>query len=107
MRGSGQLRDTPGITLIGPAGRIQISQGVIRALRHLHMSPPDAGRIGVTHGAHVSVRLTGDRAAIAEGVVVRVSAGAALEMHIDSDEANAAGVAAESVGQILIPRVIA
>ena len=54
-------------------------------------------------GAHVSVRLVGDRATIAEGVLVRVSEDAALEMHIDSDEGNAAGVAAESTGQILIP----
>ncbi|MGA2378659.1 MAG: PduL/EutD family phosphate acyltransferase, partial [Spirochaetia bacterium] len=63
----------------------------------------DADRIGVTNGAHVSVRLVGDRATIAEGVLVRVSANAALEMHIDTDEGNAAGVPAESTGQILIP----
>jgi putative phosphotransacetylase len=107
VRESGLLEDTPGITLVGPAGQLQIPRGVIRALRHLHMSPPDADRIGVTNGARVSVRLTGDRATIAEGVLVRVSANSTLEMHIDSDEANAAGVAAESVGQILIPRIVA
>jgi putative phosphotransacetylase len=76
---------------------------VIRALRHIHMLPADADRIGVKNGAHVSVRLLGDRATIAEGVVVRVTPTSALEMHIDTDEANAAGVAAESSGQILIP----
>ncbi len=79
---------------------------MIRALRHLHMPPGDADRIGVANGAHVSVRLTGDRAAIVEGVVVRVSDRYVLEMHIDSDEANAAGVPAESTGQILIPRTV-
>jgi len=103
VRESGWLEGTPGILLRGPAGEHEISEGVIRALRHIHMPPGDADRIGVTNGAHVSVRLVGDRATIAEGVLVRVSANADLEMHIDTDEGNAAGVPAESTGQILIP----
>jgi putative phosphotransacetylase len=103
VRESGRLEGTPGLLLRGPAGEFEITEGVIRDLRHIHMSERDADRIGVRNGAHVSVRLVGDRATIAEGVLVRVSADAALEMHIDSDEANAAGVAAESIGQILIP----
>jgi putative phosphotransacetylase len=103
VRESGSLEGSPGVLLRGPAGELEISQGVIRDLRHIHMSPADADRIGVRNGAHVSVRLVGDRATIAEGVLVRVSANAALEMHIDIDEGNAAGVAAESTGQILIP----
>jgi putative phosphotransacetylase len=103
VRESGRLEGTPGIVLRGPAGEFEITEGVIRDQRHIHMSEGDADRIGVRNGAHVSVRLVGDRATIAEGVLVRVSADAALEMHIDSDEANAAGVAAESTGQILIP----
>jgi putative phosphotransacetylase len=103
VRESGKLEGTPGIVLRGPAGEVSLSQGVIRSLRHIHMLPADADTIGVKNGAHVSVRLMGDRATIAEGVVVRVSPDAALEMHIDTDEANAAGVPAESMGQILIP----
>jgi putative phosphotransacetylase len=103
VRESGQLEGTPGILLRGPAGEYKITAGVIRALRHIHMPPEDADRIGLRNGAHVSVRLVGDRATIAEGVVVRVSPDAALEMHIDTDEGNAAGVAAESTGQVLIP----
>jgi putative phosphotransacetylase len=103
VRESGRLEETPGILLRGPAGDCAIPHGVIRSLRHIHMAPGDADRIGVRNGAHLSVRLVGDRATIAEGVLVRVSPDAALEMHIDSDEGNAAGVAAESVGQILIP----
>jgi putative phosphotransacetylase len=103
VRESGRLDGTPGLTLHGPAGSVPLTEGVIRALRHIHMLPADADRIGVKNGAHVSVRLLGDRATIAEGVVVRVTAASALEMHIDTDEANAAGVAAESSGQILIP----
>ena len=103
VRESGQLEGTPGILLRGPAGEYKITAGMIRALRHIHMPPEDADRIGLRNGAHVSVRLVGDRATIAEGVVVRVSPDAALEMHIDTDEGNAAGVAAESTGQVLIP----
>ncbi len=103
VRSSGMLEGTPGILLRGPAGECEVARGVIRMLRHIHMLPTDADRIGVRDGAHVSVRLVGDRATIAEGVVVRVRPDAALEMHIDSDEGNAAGVPTESVGQILIP----
>jgi putative phosphotransacetylase len=103
VRESGKLDGTPGITLRGPAGEISIGQGVIRALRHIHMTPADADRIGVKNGAHVSVRLMGDRTTILEGVLVRASTASALEMHIDTDEANAAGVPSESTGQILTP----
>ncbi|MGO9307458.1 MAG: phosphate propanoyltransferase [Spirochaetia bacterium] len=103
VRESGRLEETPGIRLRGPAGELEIPDGVIRALRHIHMPPEDADRIGVRNGTHVSVRLVGDRATIAEGVLVRVAPQAVLEMHIDTDEGNAAGVAAESTGQILIP----
>ena len=82
---------------------MDLREGVIRALRHIHMLAADADRLGVKNGAHVSVRLVGDRTTIAEGVLVRVSPAAALEMHIDTDEANAAGVPGESTGQILTP----
>jgi putative phosphotransacetylase len=103
VRESGSLEGTPGIVIQGPAGEITLNEGVVRALRHIHMLPADADRIGVKNGAHVSVRLMGDRTTIVEGVLVRVSPNAALEMHIDTDEANAAGVPAESTGQVLIP----
>jgi putative phosphotransacetylase len=103
VRESGNLEGSTGILLRGPAGELSLTEGVMRALRHIHMLPAEADRLGVKNGARVSVRLVGDRATIAEGVVVRVSSPAALEMHIDTDEANAAGVPSESVGQILIP----
>ena len=103
VRESGQIEGTPGIELRGPENAVSIESGVIRALRHVHMTPDDAERVGVQNGGMVSVRLTGDRSMICEGVLIRVSRSARLEMHIDMDEANAAGLAAESVGQILIP----
>jgi putative phosphotransacetylase len=103
VRESGSLEGSAAVLMQGAVGELMLHQGVVRSLRHIHMPPAEADRIGVKNGARVSVRLVGDRATIAEGVVVRVSPTAALEMHIDTDEANAAGVPAESIGQILIP----
>jgi putative phosphotransacetylase len=103
IRESGKLDGTPGIRVIGPRGEITTKRGVIRGLRHIHMLPEDAERYGLANGRLISVRLQGDRAMIMEGVLIRVTETSALEMHIDTDEANAAGVPAESMGQILIP----
>jgi putative phosphotransacetylase len=103
VRDSGNLEGTPGIRLVGPAGEVTTQRGVIRALRHIHMAPEDARRASVKAGDAVDVRLNGDRTTICQGVLIRVSGASALEMHIDTDEANAAGVASESVGQILGP----
>jgi putative phosphotransacetylase len=103
VRESGKLDGSPGIRLRGPAGELTLGKGLIRALRHIHMHPTDADRFGVSNGSQVSVRLVGDRTTIVEGVLVRVSPTYVLEMHIDTDEANASGVPAESTGQVLTP----
>jgi putative phosphotransacetylase len=101
VRDSGNLGGTPGIQLLGPAGEIMTDHGVIRALRHIHMTSEDARRIGVSNHDIVDVRLNGDRTTVCEGVLIRVSKPAVLEMHIDTDEANAAGVPSKSIGEIL------
>jgi putative phosphotransacetylase len=103
IRESGKLDGTPGIRVIGPRGEVATKRGVIRGFRHIHMLPEDAERYGLANGRLVSVRLRGDRSMIMEGVLVRVTETSALEMHIDTDEANAAGVPAESTAQVLIP----
>jgi putative phosphotransacetylase len=103
VRDSGNLKGTPGVRLLGPAGEVVMNYGVIRALRHIHMTPEDARQIGVKDHDIVDVRLNGDRATVCEGVLIRVSESGALEMHIDTDEANAAGVPSESIGEILGP----
>lgn len=105
VRDSGNLEGTPGLRLIGPAGEVTLENGAIRALRHIHMTPEDARRIGVSQYDVVDVRLNGDRTTVCEGVLVRISQNGALEMHIDTDEANAAGVPSESVGEILGPSI--
>jgi putative phosphotransacetylase len=103
VRESGNLEGTPGIKISGPAGQITTERGVIRALRHVHMLPSEADSMGVQNGEKVSVRLVGDRSTICEGVLIRATETSALEMHIDTDEANSAGLPAESMGQILVP----
>jgi acetate kinase len=92
IRESGDIADTPGCTLEGPAGSIQVDRGVICALRHVHMTPADALRYGVRDKSIVRVRIGGDRELVFGDVLVRVDPSYALAMHIDTDEANAAGV---------------
>lgn len=103
MRESGKLDGTPGIQISGPAGQVTTDRGVVRALRHIHMLPSEADSMGIQNGEKVSVRLVGDRSTICEGVLIRATETSALEMHIDTDEANSAGLPAESMGQMLMP----
>ncbi len=92
IRESGDLRDTPGCTLEGPAGSITLGCGVICALRHIHMTPADALRYGVKDKSTVRVRVSGDRELVFGDVCVRVNPNFCLAMHIDTDEANAANL---------------
>jgi acetate kinase len=90
IRMSGDLDGTPGLMMEGPAGKIEIKNGVIYAHRHMHMSPTDARRLGLQSGDIVRVRAEGDRELIFGDVAVRVSPKFKLEFHLDTDEANAA-----------------
>ncbi|MBJ9238017.1 MULTISPECIES: phosphate propanoyltransferase [Citrobacter] len=92
LRMSGNIEGTPGVRLISPFAELDLASGVIVAQRHIHMSPLDALILHVSHGDKVSVAINGDeRRLIFDNVVVRVSPDMRLEMHIDTDEANAAG----------------
>lgn len=90
VRESGDLANTPGIKLVGPAGELEISEGVIIAKRHIHMTKADAAEFGVEDKQIVNVKLSTARPLIFDDVVVRVSDSYALAMHIDTDECNAA-----------------
>ena len=91
VRDSGDVGNSPGVTLEGPTGRLTLKEGLICARRHIHMTPDDAKNFGVKHGDVVSVTLDTDRRDLTFGdVLVRVSPKYKLEMHIDTDEANAA-----------------
>lgn len=92
VRESGQTAGTPGVRLVGPRGEITVGEGLIVARRHLHMTPADAAVFGVTDRQIVEVRVDTGRPVTFGGVVVRVSPSFALAMHVDTDEANAAGI---------------
>ena len=89
VRTSGQLSGTPGITVKGPAGVLELSAGLIIADRHIHMTPEDARWFGVEDGERVSVRVGGPRGGLMGQVVIRVSEKGRLDFHVDTDDANA------------------
>jgi len=98
---SGDIEGTAPIVLIGPRGTLQLHQGVIRALRHVHMSPAEGARIGVTNGQMVQVKTVGPMSVTFHNVKVRMGETLRLEMHIDTDEANAAGLGTHTLGLVL------
>ena len=103
IRESGDLEGTTGdLTLVGPAGEIALTKGVIAAKRHVHMTPADAEKYGVTNGEVVAVKIETDgRSVIFGDTVIRVSDKYSLAMHIDTDEANAAAISGTAQGEIV------
>ena len=87
---SGDLANTPGAKLIGPSGQILLNNGVIVAMRHVHMSDGQAAVYGIKDGDKINLRAEGKRGIILENIIVRVGQGHDLELHIDFDEANCA-----------------
>jgi acetate kinase len=100
IRASGDLDGSPGLTLVGPKGKVQLAEGAICALRHIHAHPEDALRLGIRDKDIVRVRWEGERSLIFGDVLVRVHPEFRLEMHVDTDEANAAEMNANAVGFI-------
>ncbi len=104
VRISGDLANTPGITLEGPRGRLTLSSGVICARRHIHMSDADARALGVSDCDTVSVRIDSrGRDLLFGDVTVRISPEFRLELHLDTDEANAAGVSTGDLAELILP----
>jgi putative phosphotransacetylase len=93
---SGDIDGTPGCMLMGPAGFFELDRGVIRALRHVHMSEEDAAFYGVRHLGEVSLRVGGDCPTVLGKVAVRVHGDFKLEVHIDTDEGNACNLRPET-----------
>ncbi|WP_086348330.1 phosphate propanoyltransferase [Candidatus Enterococcus clewellii] len=96
VRQSGDISGTPGITIVGAAGSVEIEEGVIVAQRHIHMSPQDAQFYKVTDGERVMIKLNGERGGVFDNVVIRVSKEFRLECHLDVEEANAMGLNSKS-----------
>ena len=102
IRESGDLKDSGGCVLKGPAGEVTLSQGVIAAKRHIHATPEDAAELGVVDKEIVSVKVeSAERSIILGDVVVRVSPKYALAMHVDTDEANAGAFKCTVYGEIV------
>ncbi len=90
VRPSGELADTPGCVLVGPKGVVELKQGVIRAERHVHMSPRDAEHYAVKDCDRMSLRIQSSCQTVFENLLVRAQEGIKLEVHLDTDEGNAA-----------------
>ena len=102
VRESGDIKGSAGLKLVGPAGEVEISEGAIAAKRHIHLDPATAEELGVTDKQIVSAKVdTEGRSLIFGDVVVRVNANFAPAVHIDTDEANAAGCVGEVYAEII------
>ena len=98
VRESGDVAGSAPIRLVGPAGSVELTEGVIAAKRHIHMTPEDAAANGFADKQLVSVKIEGDRALTFDEVVLRVSDKFATAMHVDTDESNAAGLSGTVYG---------
>jgi putative phosphotransacetylase len=101
VRESGSIEDTPGIRIVGPAGEVSVNKGVIVAARHIHFHTADAERWNIKDKQILKVRVGGERGVVFEQVLARVSDQFALDMHIDTDEGNAAGIGTGDFGEII------
>jgi putative phosphotransacetylase len=96
LRASGSIQGTPGCMLMGPAGFFEMPDGVIRALRHVHMHPDDAAFYGVKAGDDMKLKIGGPCALTLDKMLVRVDKSFKLEVHIDTDEGNACNLQPET-----------
>ena len=98
---SGNIKGSPPIIFIGPKGVLSLSEGAIRAARHIHMTPKDAESYQVKDGDRVKVEVSGEHGVIYKDVVIRVSPKSKLAFHLDTDEANAGNIKGTGLARIL------
>ena len=101
IRQSGEVENTPGITLLGPLGRVELTRGLMVAKRHIHLSPQEGENFGVRDGQIVRFQTYTNRPCILEDMVVRIHPNFAAAVHLDYDEANAIGFQPGDLGRIL------
>jgi putative phosphotransacetylase len=92
VRLSGDIKDTPGAVIVGPKGVVELKQGVIRAAIHVHMNPAEAAFFGVAQGDRMKLRIGGQAGLTFNNVHVRIDPTSRLNVHMDTDEANASGL---------------
>jgi len=100
IRISGDIKGTPGITIQGPKGKVQLKQGVIVSKRHLHISEEQNKKFNFKNNQTISIKVKGERGLIFDNVVVRLGQGNNLSFQIDTDEANSAGIIGKGEGEI-------
>lgn len=101
LRSSGDIKGTVGGMLMGPAGFFELPQGVIRARRHVHMTPADADYYGVKAGDMMKLRIGGDCGLVLNQMLVRVDPSFKLEVHIDTDEGNACNLQPDTLCELI------
>ena len=101
VRPSGKIQGTPGCTVVGPKGKVELKEGVIVAARHIHLHTSDSERFGLKDRDVVKVRIGDERALVLENVIVRVHPTYALDMHIDIEEGNAADIQNDALKKII------
>jgi len=105
LRISGDIQGSSPVTLIGPKGSVVLNEGLIIAQAHIHMSPADSAKFNVIDGQSVQIKAEGIRPIILSNVVIRVSERYRLEMHIDTDEANAGLIQQGTLAEIVYHQV--
>ncbi len=101
LRESGNIEGSAPITLIGPMGSLYKKEGLIIAQAHIHMSPEDGEIFGVKNGEYVKVEVEGERPVTLGNVLIRISPRYKLEMHVDTDEANAGFITEKTAGRLV------
>ena len=101
LRLSDDLEGTPGVTIVGPRGSVQLREGLIVARRHIHMLPQEALRFGVRDGDAVDIQINGPRGGVLSNVIIRARQASALECHVDTEEATALGLTDQDTITIL------
>lgn len=102
VRESGKLEGTPGCKLVGPCGEVELDHGVIAALRHVHLSAAQAEEAGVKDKDVISIKIGGERGLAFDNVLVRAGEGHEREVHLDTDEGNAAGCGPDAVCELIV-----
>lgn len=101
LRQSGDTKGSAPVALVGPKGVVYLDEGCIVAARHIHMTPAQASSVSLKDGDYVSVRMGNERGAVLDNVKIRVDESFSLEMHIDTDEANACQVKQGDIAAII------
>ncbi|MFH1780428.1 MAG: phosphate propanoyltransferase [Candidatus Nealsonbacteria bacterium] len=102
IRLSGDIKDTLGMLLAGPKGKVTLKEGAIIAWRHLHISSKEAEKLGMTEKTTVSVKTEGARSLTFHNIKVRIKEDYQLSVHLDTDEGNAADIKGQTFGELII-----